>query len=155
MLQGEHSAILQPSLSYHLSLRYLFCLFLTGRFTQVLLYRIQKGLRYYSPARWLTGKSGCGWLNRFMGIAPVICIGRNITSSVFHLFWFAGKTGIMYSKSVIKSCFGIGPDKDSLCTLNCVYFLTHQFKHVFWMLKRTVSLRRLFWVPRTYVLVER
>ena len=27
-----------PSLSYHLSLRYLFCLFLSGRFTQVLLY---------------------------------------------------------------------------------------------------------------------
>ena len=37
MLQGKHSAILQPSLSYHLSLRSLFCLFLSGRFTQVLL----------------------------------------------------------------------------------------------------------------------
>ena len=40
MRQGEHSAILltfilqyfQPSLSYHLSLRPLFCLFLSGRF---------------------------------------------------------------------------------------------------------------------------
>ena len=28
----------QPSLTYHLSLRSLFCLFLSGRFTQVLLY---------------------------------------------------------------------------------------------------------------------
>ena len=28
----------QPSLRYHLSLRTLFCLFLSGRFTQVLLY---------------------------------------------------------------------------------------------------------------------
>ena len=28
----------RPSLSYHLSLRSLFCLFLTGRFTQVLLF---------------------------------------------------------------------------------------------------------------------
>ena len=28
----------RPSLSYHLSLRSLFCLFLSGRFTQVLLY---------------------------------------------------------------------------------------------------------------------
>ena len=38
MLQGEHSAILfQPSLSYYLSLRSLFCLFLNGHFTQVLL----------------------------------------------------------------------------------------------------------------------
>ena len=28
----------QPSLSYHLSLRFLFCPFLSGRFTQFLLY---------------------------------------------------------------------------------------------------------------------
>ena len=38
LLQGEHSAILRPSLSYHLSFRSLFCLFLSGHFTQVLLY---------------------------------------------------------------------------------------------------------------------
>ena len=40
MLQGEHSAILSTFiiLSYHLSLRYLFCLFLSGHFTQVLQY---------------------------------------------------------------------------------------------------------------------
>ena len=34
----EHSAILRPSVSYHLSLKSLFCLFLSDRFTQVLLY---------------------------------------------------------------------------------------------------------------------
>ena len=38
MLQGEHSAILRPSLSYHLSLRSSFCIFLSGRLRQVLLY---------------------------------------------------------------------------------------------------------------------
>ena len=37
---------------------------------------------------------------------------------------------------------------------NCEYFLIHPFKHMFWVLKRTVSLRRFFWVPTTYVLVE-
>ena len=37
MLQGEHSQYFRPSLSYHLSLRLLFCLFWSGRFTQVLL----------------------------------------------------------------------------------------------------------------------
>ena len=37
----------------------------------------------------------------------------------------------------------IGPDKDSLCT-----FLTHQFKHAFWVLKRTVSLRGFFEYPQ-------
>ena len=36
----------------------------------------------------------------------------------------------------------IGPDKDHFCTLNCIYFLTHLFKHVFWVVKRTISLRR-------------
>ena len=38
MLQGEHSAILWPSLGYHLSLRSLFCLFLSGCYKQVLPY---------------------------------------------------------------------------------------------------------------------
>ena len=38
----------------------------------------------------------------------------------------------------------------SLCTCNIhflalkCFFLTHQFKHMIWILKRTVSLRRLF-----------
>ena len=40
------SQYLQPSLSYNLSLRSLFCLFLSGRFTQVLLYlSVSVGLR--------------------------------------------------------------------------------------------------------------
>ena len=34
----KYCRILQPSLSYHLLLRYLFCLFLSGLFTHVLLY---------------------------------------------------------------------------------------------------------------------
>ena len=37
----------RPSLSYHLSLRSLFCLFLSGHFTQVLLY-LQIELRFNS-----------------------------------------------------------------------------------------------------------
>ena len=51
MLQGEYSAILlkgsilqyfPSSLSYGLSLRSLFCLFLSGCFTQVILYLIEQ-----------------------------------------------------------------------------------------------------------------
>ena len=38
MLQESILQYFQPSLSYHLSLRSLFCLFLSGHFTQVLLY---------------------------------------------------------------------------------------------------------------------
>ena len=38
--KGSILQYLLPSLSYHLSLRSLFCLFLSGRFTQVLLYKI-------------------------------------------------------------------------------------------------------------------
>ena len=33
MLRGEHSAILQHSLSYHLPLKQLFCLFMASRLT--------------------------------------------------------------------------------------------------------------------------
>ena len=36
--EGSILQYFRPSLSYHLSLRPLFCLFLSGRFTQVLLY---------------------------------------------------------------------------------------------------------------------
>ena len=49
----------------------------------------------------------------------------------------------------------LGLDKQNFWTLNCNYFLTKQFKHVFWVLKRTVSLRRFFWLPTTYGLVEK
>ena len=51
MLQGEHSAILRPSLSHHLSLESLFCLFWSGRFTQVLLYTRFWHLSRRSPAK--------------------------------------------------------------------------------------------------------
>ena len=37
----------------------------------------------------------------------------------------------------------IGPDKDSLCTWNYIYFLTHQLEHVFWVLIRTLSTKKI------------
>ena len=40
--KGEHSAILSTSLSYHLALRSVFCLFLSDRFTQGLPYMVIK-----------------------------------------------------------------------------------------------------------------
>ena len=49
----------------------------------------------------------------------------------------------------------IEPIKQKYLALKCDYFLIHRLKHVFWVLKRTVSLRRFFLVPTTYVLVER
>ena len=36
----------------------------------------------------------------------------------------------------------------------CNYFLAHTFKHMFWVLKRTVSMRRSFEYPQ-HVLVEK
>ena len=36
--KGSILQYFRPSLSYHLSLRYLFCVFLSGRFTQILLF---------------------------------------------------------------------------------------------------------------------
>ena len=40
MIQGEHSVILSTFINYHVSIRSMFCLFLIGRFTQVLLYML-------------------------------------------------------------------------------------------------------------------
>ena len=38
----------------------------------------------------------------------------------------------------------MGPEKQKFCTLNCEYFLICLFKHLFWVLKRTISLRWFF-----------
>ena len=38
----------------------------------------------------------------------------------------------------------LGPVKQKASASNCLYFLIHQFKHMFWVLKSTVSLRRFF-----------
>ena len=56
--KGSILQYFRPSLSYHLSLRPLFCLFLSGRFTQVLLYI------YYSQYFWchrLVCDCGISW----------------------------------------------------------------------------------------------
>ena len=59
--------------------------------------------------------------------------------------------GTNSSKAVnLHTCF-IDPDKEILLAYNCNYYLTHQFKHVFCMFKRTVSPRRFFSAPTTYV----
>ena len=33
-----------------------------------------------------------------------------------------------------------------------IIFLIYQPKHMLWVLKRTVSVRRFFWAPKTYIL---
>ena len=43
----------------------------------------------------------------------------------------------------------IGPERETLGEYNCNDILTFQFKHVFWVLKRTGSTRRFFFVPTT------
>ena len=52
---------------------------------------------------------------------------------LFLLFWY-NKTGL---------------EKQFFPAYNCKYFLTHLFKYISWLLKRTVSLRWFFWVPTT------
>ena len=61
-------------------------------------------------------------------------------------FWF------LFTESVFVCLFVLGltivlsyhidPDKKILWAQKCNYFLNHQFIHVFWVLKRTVSLRQ-------------
>ena len=47
----------------------------------------------------------------------------------------------------------IALDKQNFERKIVIIFLPISFYHMFWVLKRTVSLRRFFWVPTTYVLV--
>ena len=51
--------------------------------------------------------------------------------------------------------FSMSPEKQTFCAYICEYFLMHQFKHVFCVLKRTISTRPFFWVPTTYVWVKK
>ena len=53
-----------------------------------------------------------------------------------------GAVAVTENIDLSKSTTGL--DKKNVSALNCRYFLTHQFKHMFWVLKRTVSLRRSF-----------
>ena len=64
MLQGEHSLILSTSLSYHLSLRPLFCLFLSNRLRQVLLYLNIEFLFYFSNVIELRNKHKDNFLKK-------------------------------------------------------------------------------------------
>ena len=43
-----------------------------------------------------------------------------------------------------KVIYSMGLDKQNFSAQNCKYFLTHKFKHMFWVLKRTVSVRWFF-----------
>ena len=51
---------------------------------------------------------------------------------------------LFYLAFIILYNQNIGPVKQNLLAQNCYYILIYQFKHVFWVLKRTVSLRRFF-----------
>ena len=60
------------------------------------------------------------------------------------------------SQELIVLCYQynvIGPVKQFFQRKIVIILFIHQFKHVFWVLKRTISMRWFFWVPTTYVLV--
>ena len=64
-------------------------------------------------------------------------------------YFNAGPVSILYinCKTMAHTLVGdinTGLDKQKHSALNLKYFLTHQFYHMFWVLKRTVSLRRFF-----------
>ena len=51
---------------------------------------------------------------------------------------------IVMELSLLDFVMYIGPVKQNNLAYNCDYFLIHQLKHVFWVLKRTISSRRFF-----------
>ena len=56
------------------------------------------------------------------------------------------------TNKILNGC--IGPDKDGLCTLNCIYFLSYQFKHDLGAHKNRLIETVLLSIT-TYVLVQK
>ena len=59
------------------------------------------------------------------------------------------------NKSVKNPYASTGLDIKQIFKRKIVYISLHISFNIFWVLKRIVSLRRFFWVPTTYVLVEK
>ena len=58
-----------------------------------------------------------------------------------------------YNLENLDEVLNIGPDKENILVQNCNSFLTHQFKHLFWVLNRIISLKWLLLESTIYVLV--
>ena len=69
--KGSILQYFRPSLSYHLSLRSLFCLFLSGRFTQVLLYLKTKPEAMFSNGVYSTADA-CKYLELLAAIRALV-----------------------------------------------------------------------------------
>ena len=54
----------------------------------------------------------------------------------------------------IQYIFTGPPDKSAYLKIEIV-FLISQPKHMLWVFKRTISMRRFFWAPKTYVNIDR
>ena len=72
----------------------------------------------------------------------------------------AGLGGYNVTKTGFLVVYLIGPAKQFLLALNCNYFLIHQFKHVFWVLKKTSHgdgsfdyPQRMFWLRNNFCLI--
>ena len=65
-----------------------------------------------------------------------------------------GYGGSMYAHSQADSIDDLMEDTISVCLLFPEKQSNQSVKHMFWVLKRTVSLRRFFWALTTYILVE-
>ena len=63
---------------------------------------------------------------------------------------FAKNTG--YCIFIVSIIMIIGPDMRTF-TGKTIFFTVSL--NMFWVFRRTVSMRRIFWVPTTYVLVEK
>ena len=59
--------------------------------------------------------------------------------------------------SIMSKYLDLDPGEQTffLFCLKCDYFLIHQFKHMFWLLKRTISLRQTFLSTHNICLVEK
>ena len=100
----------------------------------------------------------CGtWLYRFLIFATLLTLTMN--------FWFSDNPVVLFHYQYgfivwMKNCrsWSAGyirnhwpPDKSAYLK---IIFLISQPKRMLWVLKRTVSMRRFFWAPKTHVLID-
>ena len=81
------------------------------------------------------------------GIAPHICPLCTVESSKFEVLWTRGLfRSIEYSNYREVDIKIYNPQKD--------YHFFFSVKHKLWVCKRNVSMRRFFYAPKTYVIID-
>ena len=112
----------------------------------VLLYRAEASYTYVSFVEFRY------WQHKYRWFLQAVISNRPRTQTSYSRGTYCH--GYILEQGFIRHKLIHRPVKEKNQRKIVIYFLSISF-NMFWVLKRTVSLRRFFWVPTTYVLVEK